>query len=162
MGGRGHARAWPSGRGSLAAGHHGPQSSAAERRDHISIGAIGVEYAAHNAVIGMVEATEPFDPSRSGGSVALLESEMARVVQSEGVVELVGWEPTTVLIDGIVHAARVRRLDSAWALVVDLPGVVIAACGPSAMASEQWELTDVTGCLGVYAVGDSTQSQTGT
>jgi hypothetical protein len=50
--------------------------------DHGSIGAIGIEYTAQNAVIGMVEATEPFDPSRSSSSVALLDSEMARVVET--------------------------------------------------------------------------------
>jgi hypothetical protein len=135
-----------------------------ERRvgDGVSIGAIGVEYAAHNAVIGMVEATEPFDPSRPGGLGALLDSEMARVVEREGVVELVGWKTTTVSIDGMVHAARVRRLDRAWALVVDLPELVIAAFGPSAMASDHWELADVTGRVGVYAADDSTQQQTDT
>lgn len=120
-----------------------------------------MEYAAHNAVIGMVESTEPFDESRPGTSGALLDSEMARLVESEGVVELVGWEPTTVSIDGMVHAARVRRLHSAWALVVDLPELVIAACGPAATASEHWELTDVTGRLGEYAAGN-TKSPTGT
>jgi hypothetical protein len=129
--------------------------------DHGSIGAIGIEYTAQNAVIGMVEATEPFDPSRSSSSVALLDSEMARVVETGGVVELVGRQHTTVSMDGIIHAARVRRLEGAWALVVDLPDLVIGACGPSAMPSERWELTDVTRRLGIYATGDSSRSRTG-
>lgn len=94
--------------------------------DHGWVGAIGFEYTAQNAVMGMVEASEPFDPSMSTGSrraaqPVSMDSEMARVVETEGVVALVGWEPATVSIDAAVHAARVRRLESAWALVVDLP-----------------------------------------
>jgi hypothetical protein len=133
--------------------------------EHASVGAIGLEYTAQNAVIGMVEAGEPFDPtlsttSRRAAQRASIDSEMARVFEAEGVVVLVGWEPTTVSIDGIVHAAYVRRLESAWALVVDLPDLVIGACGPSAMEFDQWELADMTGRLDEYAAGDSSPSQT--
>ena len=72
----------------------------------------------------------------------------------KGVADLVGWDGTTVAIDGRSYPAYERRIPGAWAFVVDLPDLVIGASGPSALAPPTWELTDVTDRLTDYAAGD--------
>ena len=122
-----------------------------------SAGPIGVEYAASRAVIGMVEASYGFVPPGEAEFPdvhALFEPELCRVVEVDGSVEFVGWERTALGIDGEAHAAHVRRIENAWALVVDLPTVVIGANGPASMTPESWDLVDVTARLSEYATGD--------
>jgi hypothetical protein len=44
-----------------------------------------------------------------------------------------GWEAAEVTIDGVGHECRVRRLDDAWAILVDLPDVAIVVTGPGSL-----------------------------
>jgi hypothetical protein len=60
-----------------------------------------------------------------------------------------GWEAAEVTIDGVGHECRVRRLDDAWAILVDLPDVAIVVTGPGSLP--QMRLVNVSDRIGQYA-----------
>jgi hypothetical protein len=121
-------------------------------------GPIGVEFTASSAVVGMVENSHHFAPPTKAelrDARALFQPEMRRVVESDdGSVELIGWDRIALKIDGDAHVAHVRHIENAWALVVDLPTVVVGAHGPSSMTPQSWDLIDVTARLREYASGN--------
>ncbi len=90
--------------------------------------------------------------SRDRGEVRqLLSDECANFdydPSGAGVTFRGGWLADEVSIDGVSQPASVRRLDAAWAVVVDRPDVAVAITGPAPMP--QVQLADVSERIDEY------------
>jgi hypothetical protein len=114
-----------------------------------SIGPTGLHDAVTHAAIRLAELSSPYPPKVK----RLLDDELARFdydPTDNRLTLLDGWSADEVSIDGIVHRADSRRVDAAWATVVNLPGVAVAVTGPMSIAMRQIQLSEVSEQIDQY------------
>lgn len=80
------------------------------------------------------------------------EYSMIDLYPDRGVSALAGvWETEELLTDGVPRVCYSRRLEKAWAVVLELEEVAVAVTGPASTASLDLEIVDVRSSLASYA-----------
>jgi len=114
-------------------------------------GSVGLEHVASGVILNAVSLAAGHDSERAR---PMFDQEQRLIQRTEdGGAVLTDWGSEPVLIDGVPHQGRVRRVAWSQAIVIDLPTLVLGAWGPTESPETAWEFADVSARLGDYLAG---------